>query len=194
MAARRRLTALGGLAGPAGFVAAWAVGGAVARDYSPVEDAISRLAAVDAPTRALMTSGFVAFGVGVPLYGLALRDRLPGPAWGSAVATGLATLGVAAFPLDRSATVDLVHGAFASVGYATLAAVPLFAARPLRDEGHRRAAAASLAVGAVSGICLVATLAGRRHGLLQRAGLAAGDVWIVASALWLLRDGRRAPR
>lgn len=193
MAARRRLTALGGLAGPAGFVAAWAVGGAVAHDYSPVEDAISRLAAVDAPTRALMTSGFVAFGVGVPLYGLALRDRLPGPAWASAVATGLATLGVAAFPLDRSATVDLVHGAFASVGYATLAGVPLLAARPLRDEGRTRAAAASLAVGAVAGACLLATLAGRRHGLLQRAGLTAGDAWLVTSAVWLLR-GRSHPR
>jgi hypothetical protein len=187
VAARRRLTALGGLAGPAGFVAAWAVGGAVATDYSPVDDAVSRLAAIDAPTRALMTSGFVAFGVGVPLYGLALRERLPGPAWVSAVTTGLATLGVAAFPLDRSATVDLVHGAFASVGYATLAGVPLLAARPLREQGRTRAAAASLAVGAVAGACLLATLAGRRHGLLQRAGLTAGDAWIAASALWLLR-------
>ena len=194
MAARRRLTAIGGVAGPAGFVAAWAVGGVIAKDYSPLDDAISRLAAVDAPTRALMNSGFVAFGIGVPLYGLALRDRLPGPAWASAVATGLATLGVAAFPLDRSATIDLVHGAFASVGYATLAGVPLLAARPLRDEGRTQAAAASLAVGAVAGACLLATLAGRRHGLLQRAGLTAGDAWIVTSAVWLLRDRTRRRR
>lgn len=188
MAAHRRLTALGGVAGPVGFVAAWAVGGAIAKDYSPLDDAISRLAAVDAPTRVLMTTGFVVFGVGVPLYGLALRERLSGPAWASAVATGLATLGVAALPLDRSATVDLVHGAFASVGYATLAGVPLLAARPLRDEGRTRAAAASLATGAVAGACLLATLAGRRHGFFQRAGLTAGDVWLVTSAFWLLRD------
>jgi hypothetical protein len=188
VAARRRLTALGGLVGPAGFVTAWAVGGAVARDYSPVDDAISRLAAVDASTRALMTGGFVVFGVGVPLYGMALRERLPGPAWASAVATGVATLGVAAFPLDRSSTVDLLHGACASAGYATLAAVPLLAARPLRDEGRARAAVASLVAGVFSGACLLATLAGTRHGLLQRAGLSAGDAWIVASAVWLLRD------
>jgi hypothetical protein len=188
VAARRRLTALGGVVGPAGFVAAWAVGGAVARNYSPVDDAISRLAAVDASTRALMTTGFVTFGVGVPLYGLALRERLPGPAWTSAVATGLATLGVAAFPLDRSSTVDLVHGAFASAGYVTLAGVPLLAAAPLRRKGFRRGAAASLAVGAASGVCLIATLAGERHGLFQRAGLTIGDAWLVASALWLLRD------
>jgi hypothetical protein len=31
------------------------------------------------------------------------------------------------------------------------------------------------------------TLAGRRHGLFQRAGLTAGDVWIVASAVRLMR-------
>jgi hypothetical membrane protein len=182
-----RLTALGGLVGPAAFVGAWAVGGAAARNYSPVDDAISRLAAVDASTRGLMTGGFVVFGVGLPLYGLALRDRLSGPAWASAVATGLATLGVAAFPLDRSPTLDVVHGAFASIGYATLASVPLLAAAPLRAEGKTRAAAASLAIGALSGACLLATLAGRRHGLFQRAGLTAGDAWIVASALWLMR-------
>ena len=180
--------------GPAGFVTAWAVGGAVARNYSPVDDAISRLAAVDAPTRALMTGGFIVFGLGVPLYGTALRDRLPGPAWASAVATGVATLGVAAFPLDHSPTVDLVHGAFASVGYATLAGVPLLAARPLRADGHTRAATASLAVGAFAGACLLATLTGTRHGLLQRAGLTAGDAWIAASAVWLLRERRRPRR
>jgi hypothetical membrane protein len=193
VAARRRLTALGGVVGPAGFVAAWAVGGAVATHYSPVDDAISRLAAVDAPTRTLMTSGFVTFGVGVPLYGVALRARLPGPAWASAVTTGLATLGVAAFPLDRSSTVDLLHGACASVGYVTLAGIPLLAAGPLWRDGHRRAAAASVAAGAVAGACLVATLAGSRHGFFQRAGLTTGDAWVVASAVWLLRD-RHAQR
>ena len=88
----------------------------------------------------------------------------------------------------------VAHDWGASVGYATLAGVPLLAVRPLRDEGRTRAAAASVAVGAVAGACLLATLAGRRHGLLQRAGLTVGDAWIVASALWLLRDrtdGRR---
>jgi hypothetical protein len=81
-----------------------------------VHDAISRLAAVHAPTQALMTGGFVAFGVGVPLYGLALRRTIDGPAWIAAVATGLATLGVAATPLDTSSGVDRLHGVFASVG------------------------------------------------------------------------------
>jgi hypothetical protein len=175
--------------GPAGFLAAWAVGGALSKGYSPVDDAISRLAAVHATTRGLMTAGFVTFGVGVPLYGLALRERLPGPAWMSAMATGVATLGVAAAPLDHSSTVDLVHGGFASAGYATLAAVPLLAAAPLRRMGRARPAAASVAVGVASGLCLAATLAGSRHGLFQRAGLTIGDAWIVASAVAMLRTG-----
>jgi hypothetical protein len=185
----RSVAALGGVVGPAAFVTGWAVGGATTSErYSPVEDAISRLAAVHAPTRPLMTAGFVAFGIGVPLYGVALRERLPGRAWAAAVATGLATIGVAALPLDHSGAVDLAHGACASVGYATLAAVPLLAAGPLRRSGRRRAATASLVAGVVCSASLVATLAGPMHGLFQRAGLTVGDAWIAASALWLLRS------
>ncbi|HVL80669.1 MAG TPA: DUF998 domain-containing protein [Actinomycetota bacterium] len=172
-----RLLALGGVVGPAAFVAAWAIGGARAVGYSPVEDAISRLAAVGAPTRPGMTAGFITFGVGVPLYGLALRRVLPGPAWAFAVATGLATLAVAALPLD--AGVDEAHGVAAGLGYATLAGVPLSAAPYLQG---RRATAAALAAGAATAGLLIATLGGGRHGLLQRSGLAATDVWIAVTA------------
>ena len=179
--------AWGGIVGPAAFIGGWAVGGAVRAGYSPVEDAISRLAAVGASTRPLMTAGFVAFGVGVPVYALALRRALPGPAWTTAVATGLATLGVAATPLDTSAAVDAVHGVFAGTGYATLAATPLLAARPLAAAGHRRAAVASAATGLASAACLAATLVGERHGLWQRLGLTIGDAWLVASAAWMVR-------
>lgn len=187
-----RLAALGGVVGPAGFIAAWAAGGAAAQDYSPVDDAISRLAAVDASTRPLMTAGFVSLGLGVPLFGLALRRRVGGPAWIAAVATGAATLGVAAFPLDRSDTVDLAHGACASAGYATLVAIPLLAARPLRRAWRPGWSSASVVAGVVSGAFLVATLGDRYHGLLQRAGLTVGHLWIMASAASFLatKDAR----
>src|SRR4029077_17072240 len=102
----------------------------------PVEDAISRLAAIHAPTRWLMTAGFVCFGVAVPVYALALGDAIRGGAWLAAIVTGLATLGVAAVPLDVSKTTDLVHGGFASVGYAALALTPLMAAGPLAARGY----------------------------------------------------------
>lgn len=173
------------------FVAAWLVGGATRRGYSPVDDAISQLAAMGAASRPVMTAGFVGFGVGVPAYAVALRASVPGPAWTAAVGTGLATLGVATFPLDASARTDLVHAGLAVLAYATLAATPLLAARPLGDSGHPRAAAASVATGVASGLCLAATAFAPAHGLLQRVGLTLGDAWLAASAAWML-SGRRA--
>src|SRR4051794_14713640 len=102
--------AWGGILGPAAFVSAWIVGGALRHGYSPVNDAISRLAAVGSPRRSLMTIGFSMFGAGVAVHAFALRSSIPGPAWKTAGATGLATLAIAAVPLDASPTLDLVHG------------------------------------------------------------------------------------
>lgn len=128
----------------------------------------------------------MAFGTGVPLSAIALRKALPGKAWVLAAASGLATLGVAAFPLG-SPTRDFAHGAFATVGYATLAALPLVAARPLALDGRRHWAVSSRVAGAVSGLCLLATVAGPAHGLFQRAGLTVADVWLMATAADMLR-------
>lgn len=172
----RKLFPAGGVLGPAGFIAAWSILGATtSADYDPLQDAISRLAEVDAPTQAGMTAGFVAFGIGVPLFGLALK-RQGSPAWPAAVATGLATLGVAATPLETSKAVDLLHGAFATIGYATLAATPWLG-------GGR----GSKVLAVLSGTALAATVLGPYHGLLQRVGLTIGDAWIAAQAVRLMR-------
>lgn len=180
----KRVLAAGGVVGPAGFVGAWSVLGATtSRPYSPVNDAISRLAEVGAPTRLGMTLGFAAFGVGVPLFGLALRDEIRGPAWLTAVATGLATLGVGATSLGHSDTVDLLHGAFATVGYATLAATPWLAAPHLSRRQARIARTAAVA----SAAALAATVVAPAHGLLQRVGLTVGDAWVVGMAVHMLR-------
>ncbi len=187
-------SAWGGIVGPVAFISAWLVGGAEhGGGYSPVDDAISRLAAIGASSRPIMTAGFVGFGVAVPVYAMALKAAVPGPAWKTAVATGAATLAVAAFPLDTSSTIDQVHAAMAALGYVTLAATPLLAARPLAVAGHRRAASLSVAVGVGSGLCLVGTLAGPAHGLLQRIGLTLGDAWLISSAAWMLSGGRVGP-
>src|SRR5205814_1180111 len=113
--------------------------------------------------------------------------------WKTAVATGAATLAVAAVPLDASSTLDLVHGGLATVGYATLAATPLFAAASLAASGRRTAAMASTAVGVAAAISLAASFAGPAHGLLQRAGLTLGDAWLAGSAVWMLCGGRATP-
>ena len=188
-----RRCALGGIIGPTAFVVAWSIGSGLASHYSAIDDAISRLAEVGAPTRALMTAGFVVFGVGLPIYSLALREALPGWSWGTAAATGLATLGVAAAPLGRSSYGDTVHGLFAGAGYITLALTPLLAAGPLRRAGRPAWARLSIAVGVGAGISLLATTATELNGLFQRLGLTAVDVWIVATAVEILRD-RLTPR
>jgi hypothetical membrane protein len=182
-----RAAAAGEGVGPVAFVAAWVATGATASHYSPVNDAISRLAALHAPTRTAMTAGFVVFGIGVPCYAYALHRAMNGWAWLTAAATGLATLGVAAMPLDRSTAGDRLHGVFAGVGYVTLAATPLLASPQLRRAGRIVAARVSIVAGAVAGTSLALTLGASAHGLFQRTGLTAGDAWLVASAVAIIR-------
>jgi len=180
---------LGGVIGPTGFISAWVIGSAVTTlPYSSMDDAISRLAAVGSDTRWLMTAGFVTFGLSLPTFGWALRSTLPGRAWIAATATGLATLAVAATPLDRSDMVDRLHGLFAGIGYVTLAATPLLAAPPLLAMGHRRLAVSGIAAGVTSTIALALTVTGLPTGLFQRLGLTVSDAWIIAAALAMRRD------
>lgn len=178
-----RWTALGLAAGPAAFVAAWAVGGAQTPGYSPMYDAISRIAELDAPQRPLMTGGFLAYGAlvlaGVP----ALRRSPIARAWPAVVVNGVATWAVAALPLGRSDQGDLLHGAAATVGYVSLAAIPALAAGPLARSGRRRAAALSVVATVGIGACLVATTVAEAKGLAQRSGLGIGDVWLAAAGL-----------
>jgi hypothetical protein len=183
----RRRAAWGGIAGPITFLGAWVVGGAVTTaHYSPVHDPISRLAAIGADTRGLMSVGFVGFGIGVPLYGAALRVAAPGRAWMSAVATGIATLGVAAAPLGRSAAGDTWHGVFALAGYISLALTPLLAAPSMARKGKRTLASVGVASSAVTALALVLATTTAHRGLFQRVGLTSTHLWIVASALTIL--------
>jgi len=126
-----------------------------------------------------MTAGLVALGVGMGLYGLA---RWPDPLWRLPVANGLTALAVAAMPLGS--TLDTAHGVVAAVGYATLAAIPVASARRLPPAWARL----SVAVGALSAACLVASTVVERSGLFQRLGLTVAHAWVVVSAAGLLRS------
>jgi hypothetical membrane protein len=191
---RARRCALGGVIGPTAFIAAWSIAGRALSHYSAIDDAISDLAEIGAPTRPWMTAGFIVFGVGVSAYAVALRDSLPRWSWITAAATGLATLGVAAAPLGRSSAGDTLHGVFAGAGYVTLALTPLLAARPLRRAGRPRVANLSVAAGSLSGLALLATTVSSANGFFQRLGLTIGDVWIVVTAIEILRDRLTTPR
>ena len=176
-----------GVVGPAVFVADWATLGALRPGYSPTGDAISRLAELGAPTRPEMTGGFIVYGAGLIGYGLALRRRVPGPAWVFAAGTGLATLGAAAFPLGAPVSGDM-HAVFAAIGYATLAALPIAASRWLTAGGHPGLGRLSIVTGTAVGALLLASAVGAPvHGLTQRLGMTLADAWVVASALGLLR-------
>lgn len=186
----RRWPAAGLVVAPASFVAAWAVGGAITPDHSPVHDAISSLAAVGAPHRVVMNTGFVAYGVGVLAGSVALRSSFLRRCWPVLAVNGVATLAVAATPLDRSATIDALHAVAAAVGYVSIAVLPLVAVGPLRSGNRRRAAALSVVAGAVSAGCLAATTLSEANGLFQRIGLGAGDLWLAVTGLALLRRRR----
>ncbi len=170
-------------AAPVSFVSAWLVGGARTPGYSPVTDAISRIAAIGAPQRSLMTGGFVAYGAlalagASGLSGSVVRRIAPVLALNA-----VSTWAVAALPLERSTGGDTAHAVAAGIGYVSLAVIPALAAGPLARSGRWRAAVASVATTAVVGACLAATLATDQSGLAQRVGLTTGDVWLVATSL-----------
>jgi hypothetical membrane protein len=185
----RSALASGGVVGPAAFVAAWAVLGSGREGYSPVVDAISQLAEVGAPTRPKMTTAMILDGVGITTYGISLFEDGSRIAANCAIVAGIATLGAGAFPLGPPLS-GRIHGVFAVVGYAGVVATPIAAAPGLWRQGRRRVAALAVLTGAVSGALLFASLrGGPRRGLLQRAGLTVGDVWIAASAIERVRFG-----
>ena len=181
----QRATAAAGVVGPAAFIGAWALGGVLLEGYSPVEDAISRLAARGADTAPLMTGGFVVFGLSMVAFSRFVRDAIGTFPALSVAATGLATLGVAATPLDTG--VDGLHGVFAFFGYATLAAAPLLAAPALRGRWRL----GSVIAGGLTAASLAATVLGPANGLFQRTGLTIGDAWLAAVALGM--GGWRPP-
>lgn len=190
----RTLGALCGIAAPAAFVTAWAVGGVRADSYQPLTDAISDLAREGQPTRPLMTAGMVAFGVLLPVWAPVLGARLQSAAVrNAAIGAGLATVAVGLLPLTREGDQpqDTWHAVAAGTGYLAMAATPLLAAGPLRRLGHERAAATSVVVGLVSAAGLVGSvLIEDRGGGLQRLGLTVVDAWHVAAAAWVLRRWR----
>lgn len=194
LATERPWAALGLVAAPVAFIGGWVVGGGRMTGYSPVNDAISRIAAVGAPERDLMTAAFVAYGASVIVGSTALRTSPLRRVWPLAVVNGVATIAVAALPLDHSTAMDTWHGVAAGTGYVSIAALQLASAGPLRDTGHDRAAALALAGGVVTGAALVATTVSDANGFFQRLGLTVGDVWLVAAGIALFRAGRAARR
>ncbi|WP_020377024.1 DUF998 domain-containing protein [Candidatus Microthrix parvicella] len=183
---------MGGIVGPAAFIGAWVAGTVVLDGYSPITDAISRLAAVGADTRWLMSTGFLAFAAASVPAAAAVRRAVPGSAWTGVLGTGLATAAVAALPLDRSDTVDAAHGLAAAAGYVLFVYAAAAATPPFHASGRRGLAALSLGVAVLATTTLAATPFVEASGLLQRVGLTSLDVWLVSVSTQIL-TGRLGP-
>lgn len=194
-----RARAACGLLGPAVFVGGWLLAGSRAPDYSPVTDAISDLAKDGAPTKALMTTAFIGFGVMVPIYAAAIGRAFDSRALTvTTTVAGLSTLAVAAFPLsvDGGTTRDLLHGVSAGTGYVGMALSPLLGGLALRRMGHTSAANVSFAISAISASALITSVSPMgeaRTGLFQRSGLTVVDAWFAATAATLIRGRLRRP-
>ena len=193
MTGRRRARALGGVVGPAAFIAAWSILGSRLEGYSPVENPISRLAAVGAPTRVAMTGGFVAFAAGVSGYAVEARRTLSPSTAVAAGVTAVATLAVGALPLGASFG-DTPHAVAAGSAYAALALTPLAGAAAFRAQGRHGLARLSIGTAvAIAALLVGSTMDTEMTGLFQRSGLTVGDVWIAATAIGMARGRLGGP-
>ncbi len=174
----QQVAALGLVVGPVAFVAAWAVAGAATEGYSPIDEAISRLAAVDAPQRNVMTLGFVAYGAYLLAAVPVLRRSSIGRCWPAVAVNALATWAVAALPLDRSSGIDAAHGR-GRRRWATPRWRPPRPWPPGPSPG-RVGARRHRVVGGRGGHrrLLALTVVVDANGLAQRVGLGIGDVWL----------------
>jgi hypothetical membrane protein len=181
----------GAIWGPGLFIAAWILSGLLVAGYSPVEEAISDLAAVGAPGRVPMTLGFAAYGIGVGLSVWPLR-RVIGKA--AAIALGLnavSTLGVMLTPIGSSTATDFRHAMFAALAYVSLALVGPLAARPLQLRGFN-VPLVPWAVGLVTIVLLAGSLGGTTPGMFQRIGLTTTHIWLMALGIAVVTGQLRA--
>ncbi len=196
MPARPRLSNLdralsaGLVVGPAAFITAWAVSGAMTPGYSPIRDPISDLGAVEASTRGLMNMGFAAFAVSVGASAIPARRFLGTSAAVVLGANMLLTVGIALVPLGQSPEGDRAHSMVAGLGYLALAAMGPSAA-PTLAKRKPLLGRISVAVGAVSIACLGLSVVRPEAGFWQRAGLLTTDAWLIAMGLRALTGAAR---
>ncbi len=184
-----RVRSAGLIVGPAAFISAWVAAGLATPGYSPTRDHISDLSAIDAPTRALMNLGFMAFAVTVGAAIVPARRIVGTPAAVVLGANVALTIGIMLAPLGRSADGDRLHAVVAGLGYLALAAAGPSAA-PTLARRSRRLALASIGVGVASMACLGLSLVRPESGFWQRAGITVTDAWMIGMGLLAVTDHR----
>lgn len=152
--------------------------------FDPVSQTISALAAHGATDRWLMTAALAGTGVSYVVTALGLRDAaMPGRV--VLGCGGLATVGVAAFPLSETGE-SAAHTVAASIAFVSVAAWPAVAGRRDADVpvGLRRPVArvaAAVLLGLVGWFAVA--LNGPRVGLAERVAAGAQALWPLAVVL-----------
>jgi hypothetical membrane protein len=170
----RRVRACAVIAGVGAFVASWIVAGSLRDGYSPMHDAISRLAELGAPHRWIVVAGMVAFGLGA-LVSAGLLSR---PATIAMTIAGISSFGVAVFPCTAGCpgpetVTDTAHIVFAGAHYVALVLVPILQSRSKFAR----------AVTTIAGTALSLQVLGfGPNGAMQRIGLTTLDAWLVITA------------
>jgi hypothetical protein len=159
--------------------------------FDPVSQTISALAARGAADRWLMTAALGGVGVGYLVTALGLRDAAP-PGRLVLGCGGLATVGVAAFPLSESGESG-AHTVAAGLAFVSVAAWPAVAGRPGTEvpAGLRRPVArvaAAVLLGLVGWFAV--ELNGPRIGLAERVAAGAQALWPLAVVLTVRGRGR----
>jgi len=190
---RDRWLAAGAIWGPSLFILAWMVGGFMINGYSPIDDHISALAGIDAPSRFVMNIGLAAYVLGVGSAAWPLRKAIGSSASVALFLNALFVLGVLLTPDGLSSNADLLHGGFAILVYLTLSLVGPLAALSLRRRGLIGWAIGSLTVGAITSMSLWISLGETNSGLFQRIGLTTTDLWLMVVGIAYLK-GHLSPQ
>lgn len=185
------------LAAPVGMIGGWTLAAAVQDDFDPVRETISALAAADVTAPGIMTAGLAVTGVAHVVTAAGLRP-LPRLARGLHAVGGLATLAVAALPVDAF---PHPHGVAAGIGFGALALWPAAAWRP-GAGGVRRRAVALGAAGVLTGLLVVFVAelqgvtpdGGAATGLTERLVAGAQALWPLVVVVALRREDVRDAR
>jgi hypothetical protein len=180
---RTAILLTGAIWGPGLFILGWLIGGFLHPSATLVNTHISTLAAVNAPSRVVMTIGQIAMAAGLAASAFPLRSIL---GLGAAYGLGLAAISLAVIIVTPDGSVPdrgFVHGGFAILLYASLVAVGGLASRHLRSGGFRVAGLLAIGVAIASAVFLWLSLGETTPGLYQRLGITTTSVWLMAVAL-----------
>jgi Protein of unknown function (DUF998) len=207
VAARGRLLASCGIAGPVVFTAAWVASSLLQTGHSAGAVQLSGLAAMDARDPQIMMAGFIGLGACSVAFGAALRRV---PAAGTAgpwlvTAAGVAAVAAGVFRRDHLLLTgpgftgeswhNQVHDLVSGAAYAAMIAAPLLLARSFRRDPDWAGLSRPLQVLALVSAAALALFASRAldpwNGTVQRVAVTLPLTAEVLIAVRMLTAGRR---